>query len=472
MNLSKYHSSSFRWLTLLLLLFLVACGGNDGANSTENAAATSPSSETSTNRVTTEVTEPTAPTQLRLGVSLTPQELQSFQAALTALDEAHPEWEIILETTPQDGIIEKMNTQIAGNTLPDVVRVQGLQVQQWVRQNAFLDLTSYITASGLDLNEFYPGPLAQFEWQKSLWGLPDTAAPDVVFYNKAMFDAAGVAYPTDEWTFEDMHAAALQLTLDSAGNNATSRNFNPDDIVQWGWNGGLTFFWQRHLVRPFGGDFCANEDCTLMSFTSPETIAAVQWWADLTSLEHATLYDPYGGSQTGVPGDPFISGKAAMGLNGFFAVGQLNGMGTIDYDVAQPFLGQDGQRYTPLSTNGYVISANSKFPQEAWELILALLEPDFLAQTWGQPGHSVPARRAAADSILNPAIQPTNQQAILQAMEYGTVFQPYTASAFATYGATAEFFTKAMKGEMPVADAMAAADTAANTARAPDREGQ
>jgi multiple sugar transport system substrate-binding protein len=410
-----------------------------------------------------------APVQLRLAVSLTPQELATFQAAVDALDAAHDEWEIVLEVIPQQSVAEKINTQLAANDLPDVVRSQGLLVQQWLRQGAFLDLTPLIAESKLDLTDFYAGPLAQFQWQEQTWGLPDTAAPDLLFYNKALFDAAGVAYPTDAWTFEDMRQAAIQLTLDDQGRNAADPAFEPTKIVQWGWNGGLTFFWQRHLVRGWGGDFCANADCTLMNFTAPATLEAVDWWVKLVTVDHATLYDPYGGSQTGIPGDPFLAGKAAMGYNGFFAVGQLNSSGAIDYDIAQPLLGADSKRYTPLSTNGYMIAANSEHPQEAWALVQALVEPTFLADTWGKPGHAVPARRAVAAAVINPDQAPQNQAAIVAAMDYGEVFKPYTSSAFAAYGKTAELFTKANKGELPVAEAMQQIEAAANEALAPDR---
>lgn len=410
-----------------------------------------------------------APVQLRLAVSLTPQELASFQAAVDVLDAAHDEWEIVLEVIPQQSVAEKINTQLAANDLPDVVRSQGLLVQQWLRQGAFLDLTPLIAESKLDLTDFYAGPLAQFQWQEQTWGLPDTAAPDLLFYNKALFDAAGVGYPTDAWTFEDMRQAAIQLTLDDQGRNAADPAFDPTKIVQWGWNGGLTFFWQRHLVRGWGGDFCANADCTLMNFTAPATLEAVNWWVKLVTVDHATLYDPYGGSQTGIPGDPFLAGKAAMGYNGFFAVGQLNSSGAIDYDIAQPLLGADGKRYTPLSTNGYMIAANSEHPQEAWALVQALVEPTFLADTWGKPGHAVPARRSVAAAVINPDQAPQNQAAIVAAMDYGEVFKPYTSSAFAAYGKTAELFTKANKGELPVAEAIQQIEAAANEALAPDR---
>lgn len=409
------------------------------------------------------------PQTLRLGVALTPQEFASFEAAVAALDEAHPEWEIVLENTPQSGVLEKINAQLAADELPDVLRLQGLLAQRWIRQDAFLQLDDRIASANLPMDDFYPGPLSQFEWQGGLWGLPDTAAPDIVFYNKTMFDAAGLAYPDDTWTFDDMRQAAILLTLDVNGLNPSQPGFDPTQIQQFGWNGGLSFFWQRHLVQPFGGDFCAVPDCSEMVFTAPETVAAARWWSELVSQDFAAPYDPYGGSQTGVPGDPFLTAKAAMGFNGFFAVGQLNSAGGIEYDIAQPFLGVDGQRYTPLSTSGYVISASSQFPDAAWALVQALLEPEFLGAVWGQPGHGVPARRSAAESVLNPAAAPANQQVILQALEYGQVFKPDTASAFEVYGKTVDFFTRMMKGEMTVEDALAQIEAQANQILAADR---
>jgi ABC-type glycerol-3-phosphate transport system substrate-binding protein len=59
---------------------------------------------------------------LRLQVSLSPQELKTFQPALAALAEAHPEWAVALETVPQADFFKDLNAQIAAGTLPDVIR--------------------------------------------------------------------------------------------------------------------------------------------------------------------------------------------------------------------------------------------------------------------------------------------------------------------------------------------------------------
>ena len=412
---------------------------------------------------------PAAPVTLRLQVGLTPEELATYQPAIAALDTAHPEWVIALENVPQASEVEKVTSQLAADTMPDVLRLQGANVQRWIRREAFVDLTDRITAAGLDLADFYDGPLDQFRWQDGLWGIPDSASPEIVFFDRAAFTAAGIAPPTDTWTLDDMRTAAVALTVDGAGRHPGDAGFDPATITRWGWNGGVTYFWQDALIQGRGGELCATDDCTTMTFTGAANLAAFEWWVGLVRDDHAALYDPYGGSQTGVPGDPFLSGKAAMGSNGSFAIGQLNASGTIDYDIVPPLLGTDGERHTPLSTNGYVIAAHSEHPAEAWALLQALTAPDFLASTWGKPGHAVPARRSVASSVVDTSHAPANQAAILEAMEVGQVFRPYTAGAGDAYGRTVDLFTAMNTGSLAIPDALAQIEAAANDALAADR---
>ena len=182
-----------------------------------------------------------APVTLRLQVSLTPEELATFQPAITALDAAHPEWVIALENVPQASEVEKVTSQLAADDMPDLLRLQGSNVQQWIRRDAFVDLSANITAAGLDLADFYDGPLDQFRWHDGLWGLPDTASPEIVFFDRAAFAAAGLAPPTDAWTLDDMRTAAIALTVDGAGRHPGDAGFDPATITRWGWNGGVTY---------------------------------------------------------------------------------------------------------------------------------------------------------------------------------------------------------------------------------------
>src|SRR5918997_6472797 len=118
--------------------------------------------------------------------------MATFRPALEELDDRHARFNVQLEAVPQGSESERVTTALAANDLPDVLRVQGANVQQWIRREAFLSLADRSAAAGLDMADFYPGPLAQFQWRDQPWGLPDTASPEIVFYNRAMFDAAGV----------------------------------------------------------------------------------------------------------------------------------------------------------------------------------------------------------------------------------------------------------------------------------------
>jgi multiple sugar transport system substrate-binding protein len=410
---------------------------------------------------------PITPVKLRLGVSLTADELKDYQAAVKALDDAHPEWEIALEQVPQDGNIEKMTANAAAGTLPDVQYVFTNQVRRFIAQGAFLDLNPFVTRYGLDLRDFYPNLFAPLEFEKDgvqgLYGIPTNAAPEVVFYNKHMFDRAGLGYPTDEWTLEDMRAAARKLTLDKSGRNAEDPAFDKSQVVQWGWYGALPAgLYSRSFITPLDADWCANADCSQMDFTSPQLRKAIAFWADMSIREGTALADTFRGSQTGAGGDPFIAGKVAMGMNGWFAIGQLNSQGGINYDVVQPFKGPGGKRGSGVSVSGYAISATSAHPDDAFKLLVALSEPAFLSAVWAKPGHGIPARRSAAMEAIDLTRAPDNQAAAIAALEYGEPFTPYSSGGFEAYLKTIDTFIAALKGERPLEPALDEIQTTAN----------
>ena len=133
-----------------------------------------------------------------------------------------------------------------------------------------MNLDLYLEYGDLDLADFYAGSFEQFTWQGQRYGIPFIAAPELIYFNKSLFDAAGLPYPTDDWTWEDVRSLARKLTLDEAGRNAEESDFDAEKIVQWGYNAspGSLGPWAIFFVAPFGGDFCANSGCTQVDFTS------------------------------------------------------------------------------------------------------------------------------------------------------------------------------------------------------------
>jgi multiple sugar transport system substrate-binding protein len=395
---------------------------------------------------------------LRVGTQMTTAELASFEAGLAEIKEEHPEWNIVLEQTPQDAFPEKFNTQIASNTLPDIIQLGIQHAQQGISQGVLLDLTDLIEDEDFNTDDYWPGSMEGYLRDGKPYGIPLSASPNVLFYNKAMFDAAGVAYPTDDWTFDDLKAAAIQLTLDGSGANASDPAFDPDNVVQWGLNAAPAHLYSAAYLRPFGGDPCVNPACTEMSFSAPPVQEAMAWWVDLVANSHAAPYDPYSGNQTGVPGDPFVAGLAAMGFSGYFLVGQLNATGTIDYDIVQSPMGPAGIRSTEFSVQGFGIAANSEHPEEAFELLQVLTSSEFTSEYWAKPGHGVPAAKSGAEAVLNPDAAPDNEQAIIDSMEFGAAFKPFSEGGFESYIKTVDIFVSVYKGETPLAEGMAQVD--------------
>src|SRR5690606_23390889 len=74
-------------------------------------------------------------------------------------------------------------------------------------------LDSYIEASDYNLEDYWPGLLESAMYDDSVYGLPRDIGLEVLYYNKDIFDEVGLEYPTEDWTWDDLLAAAEQLTV-------------------------------------------------------------------------------------------------------------------------------------------------------------------------------------------------------------------------------------------------------------------
>lgn len=139
--------------TVLFVSFLLLACNPDSTETEKNETGTKPLSE------------------VRLSVSLTPQELTTFRQNLALSLSPYPGWKVELELIPQQGVGEKINAQVAAGNLSDVSRLPGLQAHRWIRRGAFLELTEYLERSEMELDDFDDGPTEQFRWKNRWFGL-------------------------------------------------------------------------------------------------------------------------------------------------------------------------------------------------------------------------------------------------------------------------------------------------------------
>ena len=456
------HRVNARVLCLLVVgaVLYAACGP---AQPTEEAAPEAAASEQVPAGEEEIPASADNPVTLRVGVDMTAPELETFMPLLDQVDQAHPEWILVVEQTPQSSAQERLTAAVAAGTLPDVQMMRGLGFNHFMRSGAFLPLDNLIETYSYPMDDYFPYILDEWTFQDQVWGIPNTAAPDILSYNTDMFDAAGLAYPDDSWTWDDLREAAITLTLDSEGRNPRDPNFDPEHIVQWGYNfnPGALGIWANSSVVPWGGDLCADEACTTVSMTDPEDLEALNWWYNLVVVDHAAVADPFNGANTGVPGDAFVNGFAAMGGAGYYVIGQIRAVGGFQFGVAQLPEGPAG-RATNLSTTGWGIAENSQYPDEAFKLIQELTSTEFLRDMWALPGHSVPARRSAAQSVLTLQGPPDDLAPVLAVMEYARGFRPNGPAAFEAYFASYAICSRVFNGEITVEDGYAQAQEEAN----------
>ena len=263
----------------------------------------------------------------------------------------------------------KLPTILAGGVIPDMIHQHMSIVQDYAYRGALSDLIPFMERDSVKPEDYIPALFDAFSHAGKTYGIPKDSAAWGMYYNKDMFDAAGLAYPADNWTLEDFRNNALALTLDMEGRPATDAAFDAENIKQWGftwWNEVTPTFTEsaRGFVRAFGGDWY-DEGYTQTLITDQPVLDHFNMFAEMRCAEHS-IPTP---AQALGQGSPFRSGLTAMTVDfhtGTFFAKQENVK--FKYDVAFLPSGPGGQ-YSVVGCSGWAVPTDAKFKEEGWELV-------------------------------------------------------------------------------------------------------
>ena len=205
---------------------------------------------------------------------------------------------------------------------PDIFVNADVYTKPFFEAGLTADLVPYAEKTGFDLSSFDPKFLDLARFEDKVGFLPRAADVVVTYYNKRMFDEAGVAYPTDAWTVQDMTAAAEKLTI-KAADGTTTQYGGSADYTWWA-------YWVP-LVVAEGGQIL-NEDNTEAIFDSPEGIRA--WDIIFSNLKNGWFVPPSVQQTMGGPYVPFANGTAAMTFTIRGLTPSFREQLTDDWDVA------------------------------------------------------------------------------------------------------------------------------------------
>lgn len=292
------------------------------------------------------------------------EQLKSYQALFARFtEETGIESEVIGSEYSQ--IYPKLQTMIASKAVPEV-HAYGTEFVPWAARGAMTPMDSYIEENNFDMSRFNQNMVESLQWKGEQYEIPLGMGTCVLFYNKALFEEAGVEEPTHDWgdgswTMEAFLETAQKLTLDSRGRNALDPNFDEENIVQFG-IGGMQTYWFYPWY--FGGDW-TDPEVTKFTGNEPEAIEAMQFIADLSNKYHVMPTAEQSQAMS-AGGNLFLTGRVAMSVEGSWDCVTFE-QADFEWDIACTPMGK--QHSIVLFTDGIGIGANCNNLEGGWELM-------------------------------------------------------------------------------------------------------
>lgn len=336
------------------------------------------------------------------------QDVASQQAAMNKFQQLHPGVKINLTQGDCGVDFAACKTLIAGGTMPDVI-VPGIwNYNAMVDANVLEGLDAYIERDKLNLADFNHAVINGVKALKDgkMYGLPMGFNIQSLFYNKDMFDKAGLSYPPADgsYTWQDVRAWAKKLTLDEGGNNGESSNFDPKKIKQWGFttlavtNGDAAY---DPVLLAFGGSAMTLPDRQKCNLENPDSIRAWQFLQDMMYTDHSTVTPDVNQEQLGYL--RWVTGQVAMQQGSHEQVALVNTQNpTMKFDMAALPKEKAGNA-TCFQVHIWSIYKGSKNKDLAWELVKWLATDGSIAGAPDRPAAIMELIPAYKDYALGEA---------------------------------------------------------------------
>lgn len=333
-----------------------------------------------------------------------PAELAAYQKLVAAFEARHPEIELELRHVPsQSEYRQRLATDFASGAPTDVMLLNYRRFATFAAQGGLEPLGTYLADSDLiQETDFFPQTIEAFYLNGQLWCIPQNLSSLVVYYNRDLFEAAGLPYPADGWTHADFLQAARALTQDLDGDGR---------IDQYGAGLEPNLFRLAPFIWQNGGDLVDDPARPArLTLDSPAALAAFQWFVDLQLKEHVVPDAVAAAAESSE--SRFLNGRLGMYFNSRRGVPTYRTITGFAWDVVP--LPQGTQPAGILHSDGYCMAATTETKEAAWKFI------EFANSIEGQTlvaasGRTVPSLREVAESpaFLDPNKPPANSRVFI-----------------------------------------------------------
>lgn len=353
-----------------------------------------------------------------------------LDAIVAAFEDEHPDVDVEVQVLPFADYFTALQTAFAGGTVADVVDLNYENFVTYASNGVLAPLEGVNTAA------YAPSLLDAFTFEGVQLGLPSQFSTVVMFYNRTLFDDAGIDYPTDDWSWDDAREAAEALTDTDAG--------------VWGSYQPVSFHEFYKALAQAGGDFF-NTDRTAATFASPEGIAAANWLIEKPGSTMPTEAD--GAGTPDFDTNLFAQGKLAMWTTGIWNFTPVSESEGLDWDVVvEP---GDETQSSALFTDGVAVTAASEHRAAAQSFAEFLTGSVTAVETRLASSWSLPP--VADQELLGTYLDqtpPDNREAVIASLD-SVVLPPAIESQQEMQDIVSEELANAAGGRKSVEQALA-----------------
>jgi len=340
-----------------------------------------------------------------------PEFREQEQRAINAFEAENPGIKVNMTALEPRDYWTKLSAMAAAGRLPDVFNMSSGYAEQWAADGLLLNIQEYAERD-IDMEDYFSGVFDIFRYPQDtgpLYAFPFAWVTTGMFYNKDAFDEAGIAYPTDDWTWDEFLAAAEALTVDKNGDGF---------IDQWG------YWWYGRYAQVdqwiYQNDGDLLSECRTQFVLDDNALEAIKFLLDLT-LVHG--YAPTIAEVTGIrQQDVFPLGMAAMWTDGVWNIENIRSIAGDDFrwGIARVPRGPKWVEDVAYSwPDGTAIASTTAHAEAAWKFLVHITGEGKTIDEY--MGGKVPSLKSLAydEAWLELDKQPGEEKGVI--LEWGTL---------------------------------------------------
>lgn len=266
---------------------------------------------------------------------------------------------------------KQISIMVASNSLPDVMDVDNPDTATYAQMGILADISNKVNAD-IDTAKYYQGSLNQSVYEGKYYGLPFTTNNLCMYYNKDLFEKAGIEKAPETWA-EVLEACQKLSAIGVYGFSVAGGQTTDTTFQMW------PFLWGS------GVDY--------KNIESKSTIDCLNFYKSLVDNQY--MSKEVVNYNAGDNANQFIAGKVAMIIDGPWRLNSIKKGATFDYEIVKVPSGPAGFN-TVLGGHNFVIT-NGKNIDAAWEFVKYMNRPDVMLK-YSEAENYIPARKDVCDS--------------------------------------------------------------------------